>query len=113
MRDAQIAELLKHGVLTLTTDGDGTRHDPTEEPHPYLHEVEVREVLLHAFNTIFVPPEVLAISGHAPQAAHGLAPLAAPSKKKKNCRMRPRFAGRKPHEAPDTKNCSAFRGSTP
>ena len=76
-----IAELLKHGGLTLATDADGNRHDPTKEPHSYLHEVEVREVLLRASNIIFAPPAVLSISGLTPQAAHGLAPLAVPSKK--------------------------------
>ena len=66
VRDAQVAEHLKHGGLTLATDGDGNRHDPTKEPYSYLHEVEVREVLFHASNVIFAPPAVLAISGLTP-----------------------------------------------
>ena len=66
VRDAQVAELLKHGGLTLATDGDGNRHDPTKEPYFYLHDVEVRDVLLHASNIIFAPPAVLAISGLTP-----------------------------------------------
>ena len=91
VRDAQVVELLKHGGLTLATEGDGTGHDPTELPQlhndiPDLIEVEVREVLLqHLQRHLDTTGNAGCIRPRATEATHVLAPLVVPSKKSAEC----------------------------